>query len=112
MRSATAIGAGWFGRRRFLFLLSMAALIRPAKAESVAVEIRQFKFAPAEIEIKPGTTVTFTNADLVPHTATGEGFDTGVLKSGESRQITFSEAGDFPYLCTFHRHMKGLVRVR
>lgn len=90
----------------------MAALIRTARAESVAVEIRKFKFAPTEIEITPGTTVTFTNADLVPHTATGDGFDTGVLKKDESKQITFSEAGDFPYLCTFHRHMKGLVRVR
>ena len=56
--------------------------------------------------------MTFTNFDLVPHTATGDGFDTGTLKKGESKQITFSEAGDFPYLCTFHRHMKGRVRVR
>jgi len=56
--------------------------------------------------------VTFSNLDLVPHTATGDGFDTGTLKKGESRGVTFSEAGDFPYLCTFHRHMKGRVRVR
>lgn len=90
----------------------MAALIRPAKAGSVVVDIRQFTFAPAEIEITPGSTVTFANFDLVPHTATGEGFDTGALKKGESKEITFSKAGDFPYLCTFHRHMKGLVRVR
>jgi len=90
----------------------MAAVIRPAKAAGVGVEIQQFKFAPAEIEIAAGTTVTFTNLDLVPHTATGDGFDTGTLKKGESKEITFSEAGDFPYLCTFHRHMKGRIRVR
>ena len=88
--------------------------VRPAGARrrSVVVEIHQFKFAPAEIEVAAGTTVTFTNLDLVPHTATGDGFDTGTLKKGESKEITFSEAGDFPYLCTFHRHMKGRVRVR
>lgn len=90
----------------------MAPFVRPARAEATTVEIHQFKFAPAEIEIAAGATVTFTNFDLVPHTATGDGFDTGTLKKGESKEITFSEAGDFPYLCTFHRHMKGRVRVR
>ena len=90
----------------------MALIVRPARAQEATVEIHQFKFAPAEIEVAVGDTVTFTNLDLVPHTATGEGFDTGTLKKGESKEITFTEAGDFPYLCTLHRHMKGRVRVR
>lgn len=111
-RGTSGAGSAVWSRRRLLCLLSMAAFIRPAKAESTVVEIHQFKFAPAEIEIATGATVTFTNLDLVPHTATGDGFDTGTLKKGESKEIAFSEAGDFPYLCTFHRHMKGRVRVR
>ena len=90
----------------------MAPLVRPARAGEWTVEIHQFKFAPAEIEVPAGATVTFTNLDLVPHTATGDGFDTGTIKKGESKAVTFSDAGDFPYLCTFHRHMKGRVRVR
>jgi plastocyanin len=106
------VGSAVWSRRHLLSFLSMAAFIRPAKAEGVVVEIQQFKFAPAEIEVTAGTTVTFTNLDLVPHTATDDGFDTGTLKKGESGEIAFSEAGDFPYICTFHRHMKGRVRVR
>ncbi len=105
-------GSAVRSRRHFLFLLSMAAFVRPAKAEGAVVEIHQFKFVPAEIEVAAGATITFTNLDLVPHTATGDGFDTGTLKKGDSREIAFSEAGDFPYLCTLHRHMKGRVRVR
>jgi len=110
----TPVGAGpavW-SRRSFFVVCSMAISIRLTKAEDTVVEIHQFKFAPAEIDIAAGTTVTFSNLDLVPHTATGGGFDTGTLKNGESKAITFSAAGDFPYLCTFHRHMKGLIRVR
>jgi plastocyanin len=105
-------GSAAWSRRSFFIACSIAPFVRPARAEQATVEIHQFKFAPAEIEVAAGATVTFTNLDLVPHTATGDGFDTGTLKNGERKEITFSEAGDFPYLCAFHRHMKGRVRVR
>jgi plastocyanin len=108
----SSAGSALWSRRSFFIACSIASLIRPARAESTTVEIHQFKFAPAEIEVAAGATVTFSNLDLVAHTATGDGFDTGTLKKGESKEITFADAGDFPYLCTFHRHMKGRVRVR
>jgi len=101
-----------WSRRSFFIACAMAPFVRPARADETTVEIHQFKFAPAEIEVTVGATATINNLDLVPHNATGDGFDTGTLKKGESRGVTFSEAGDFPYLCTFHRHMKGRVRVR
>ena len=104
-------GSAAWSRRSFLIVCSIVPFVRRARADSI-VEIHQFKFAPAEIEVAVGSTITFSNLDLVPHSATGDGFDTGVLKKGESKEITFSEAGDFPYLCTLHRHMKGRVRVR
>jgi plastocyanin len=109
---ASGAGSVVWSRRAFLVVCSMVPFIRPARAAAATVEIRQFKFAPADIEVAVGSTVTFTNLDLVPHSATGDAFDTGTLKKGESKEITFAEAGDFPYLCTLHRHMKGRVRVR
>jgi len=111
---ATTLGAGsasW-SRRRILAALSMAAVIRPAKADGAIVEMHQLKFAPAEIEIAVGGTVTFLNLDLVPHTATGESFDTGTLHKDERKEIAFPAAGEFTYLCKFHRHMTGRVVVR
>lgn len=105
-------GSAAWSRRRLLALFSAAALIRPARAAGTIVEISQFKFAPADIEIAAGGTVTFVNLDLAPHTATGDGFDTGMLRKGERKEIAFPTAGAFPYLCKFHRHMTGQVRVR
>jgi plastocyanin len=100
-----------WSRRRFLWLLS-AASIRPAKADNATVEIRQFEFVPAEIVIAAGSTVTFVNLDLAPHTATGEAFDTGALRKDVRKDITFPTAGEFQYLCKFHRHMTGRIVVR
>jgi plastocyanin len=74
--------------------------------------MHQFKFAPTEIEIVVGGTVTFVNLDLVPHTATGDSFDTGTLRDNERKEIAFPKAGTFPYLCKFHRHMTGRIIVR
>jgi plastocyanin len=102
---------GWSRRGLFAALL-FVALAKVAKAEGKTVEIRQFKFAPDEIAIPAGGTVTFINLDLVPHTATAESFDTGSLRQDERKEIVFPEAGTFPYYCKFHRHMTGRVVVR
>ena len=107
-------GAGsivW-SRRRVLLALSLVAIAPSAKASGAMVEIKQFAFTPAEIEIAKGATVTFVNLDLAPHTATGEAFDTGMLRNGERKEIAFQDAGAFPYLCKFHRHMTGRIVVR
>jgi plastocyanin len=108
-----ALGAGsavW-SRRSFLVACSLAPFARRARADEAIVEIHQFKFAPAEIAVAAGGTVTFVNLDLVPHTATGKGFDTGTLRKGERKVIAFPKTGAFPYLCKFHRHMTGRVVV-
>ncbi len=110
--STRAAGSILWGRRHFLLALSLAGLVRPAKGGGAIVEMRQLTFAPAEIEIAAGATVTFVNLDLVPHTATGDGFDTGTLRKDDRKEITFPSAGTFAYVCKFHRHMTGKVIVR
>ena len=105
-------GSALWSRRRLLAAFSLAAYIRPARAENVTIEISQFKFTPAEIEVAAGSTVTFVNLDVVPHTATGVSFDSGMLRKDERKEIAFLEAGEFAYICTFHRHMKGRIVVR
>jgi plastocyanin len=105
-------GSAVWSRRTFLGTLSLVALVRPTRANNTTVEMHQLKFDPAEIEIAAGSTVTFVNLDLVPHTATGEAFDTGTLTKDQRKEITFPTAGEFPYFCKFHRHMTGKVVVR
>ncbi len=85
-----------------------------AKAGTAVVDIDDYEFIPAALEIAVGTTVTWTNVGGVPHTATGENeeFDTGVLSNGERASYTFEEAGEFPYVCRLHpRSMKATVIV-
>lgn len=83
----------------------------PAAADGAAVDIASFAFAPAELRVPVGTTVTWTNRDPAPHTATGERFDTGTLAQGESAAVTFDTAGTFDYACAIHPAMRGRVVV-
>lgn len=90
-----------------------AAAALPARAADTAVSIKGMKFNPAEISVKVGDTVTFTNEDSAPHTGTADdkSFDTGRLRNGQSATITLTAAGDFPFHCAVHPSMKGIIRV-
>ncbi|MBA2755576.1 MAG: cupredoxin domain-containing protein, partial [Chloroflexia bacterium] len=52
------------------------------------------------------------NLDDDAHTATGLGFDTGILRPGALQPVTFAESGSFPYSCQIHPMMVGRVEVR
>jgi plastocyanin len=79
-----------------------------------AVTIVDFAFAPQEVTVAAGTTVTWTNEDWAPHTVTAtEGsFDSGRLDTGQSFSYSFDESGTFAYFCTFHPGMTGSVIVQ
>ena len=109
--STSGAGSAAWSRRSFFVACLAAPFVRPARADETIVEIHQFKFAPADISIAAGGSVAFVNLDLVPHTATGDGFDTGTLRKDERAVVHFPKAGEFPYLCKFHRHMTGRVLV-
>ncbi|MFL6582998.1 MAG: cupredoxin family copper-binding protein [Chthoniobacterales bacterium] len=91
-----------------------ATAAEPAAPNVVTVTIRLMKFSPEQIEIKPGDTVEWKNADLTPHTATAstKEFDSGSVNSNASWRQTFTKPGTFPYACTFHPEMKGTVVVK
>jgi plastocyanin len=86
----------------------------PAAAE-VPVDIRDFAYSPNPVEIAVGDTVTWTNQDEVPHTATGEDRDvlqSGTISPGASFSQVFSAAGEFGYFCEFHPNMTGTIVVQ
>ena len=86
----------------------------PAAAE-VPVDIRNFAYSPDVIEIAAGDTVTWTNQDQVPHTATGEDRDvlqSGTIAPGASFSQVFPETGEFGYFCEFHPNMSGTIVVQ
>jgi len=87
------------------------ALATPAFAADHAVSIKGMKFNPPALELAVGDTITFTNEDAAPHTATADdgAFDTGRLGRGESATVTVSAAGEHAYKCLVHPSMKGTV---
>lgn len=74
--------------------------------------MRNLHFYPVTIQIKSGDVVEWRNDDLVPHTATAASFDSGTIVSEQSWRHTFTDAGNFPYVCTFHPQMKGVIIVK
>lgn len=104
-------------RRRQILAVAVAVpfvpvlAARPAFAAEHAVAIKGMRFVPPSISVASGDTITFTNEDSAPHTATADdgAFDTGRLGKGESATVTVSAAGDHPYTCLIHPMMKGTV---
>jgi plastocyanin len=76
------------------------------------VAIKNMKFSPTTIEIKKGDVLEWKNDDITPHTATSATFDSGSIAPETSWRHTFTEAGNFPYGCTFHPDMKGAVIIK
>jgi plastocyanin len=79
---------------------------------------RNISFDPGTITVEAGTTVTFTNEDIVRHTVTSgepgepdDEFDENLPDQGDTVQITFDEPGTFVYYCDLHRNMTGEVVV-
>ena len=75
-------------------------------------------YQPNPVQVSVGTTVTWTNDDAQPHTATsGEAvtpdgrFDSGIMAPGATFDFTFTEAGEYPYFCLLHPNMVGTVSV-
>jgi plastocyanin len=87
----------------------------PAQAEGSAVEVNDDVFAPAEITVAPGTTVTWSNTSQnAPHSAKAQdgSFDTGYIMPGAQGQATFDTPGDYSYFCEPHPYKKGVVHVK
>jgi plastocyanin len=82
-----------------------------AETGEASVSIVDFAFEPATLEVSAGTTVVWTNTGQAPHTVTGDFADSGVLESGQTFSHTFTETGDFSYICAIHPQMTGTVRV-
>ena len=81
-------------------------------SRSVTVNIKDFKYRPGVIEIKPGDRVVWVNSDKVKHTATrGGSFTTGKIKPGKAVAVRFSAKGTYRYHCTLHEDMFGKIVV-
>jgi plastocyanin len=94
--------------------VTAAAAANDQPAAASAVKIDNFSFGPQTITVPVGATVTWTNADDIPHTAvsTDGVFKSKVMDTDEKFSYTFTKAGTYAYYCTIHPKMTGQVVVQ
>jgi len=97
---------------------STPAITQPAAIGTAQVTIANFAFDPAQLQVKVGTTVTWTNNDSTGHTVTADDgtFTSSTLKKGDTYSFTFNEVGAFAYYCKPHggpggQGMSGVITV-
>lgn len=93
---------------------------RPTAVANVSIVEPAFKppatwaYAPANLVIKVGTTVAWSNDGVVVHTVTSNddtSFDSKVIAPKASFSFTPKSAGRFAYHCAYHPWMKGMIVV-
>jgi plastocyanin len=86
-------------------------------AIAAELEVRQFDrtFLPERLNITRGSVVRFANDEQFTHHAFVDTpqfkADTGDIPAGQSREITFSQAGTFVVRCAIHPQMKMTMVV-
>jgi plastocyanin len=80
---------------------------------SVGVNMIDNAYDPFDIEVRAGSSITWTNIGELPHTITArdESFDSGFLMTGESWTRQFDQVEVYEYFCTIHPEMVGRVTV-
>jgi len=94
-------------------LLAAVFAASQALAANVEVKIDNFTFAPQQITVKAGDTVTWTNRDDIPHTVTSKTmtFRSKAMDTDDKFSFTFTTPGTYAYFCSLHPHMTGSVVV-
>jgi amicyanin len=86
-----------------------------ATAATTSITIMNYAYSPANVTIKVGDTVVWTNHDTAPHNVViSDGpvkFTSPTLNTGETFTYTFTVAGTYDYYCSIHPDMKASVTV-
>jgi plastocyanin len=110
--------------RALRFVLASGALVLIAGApaafgqtqvKSGSARIVNFDFAPRDIEVDAGTTLTWTNTADRPHTVSDRGgtFDSGPVQPGKQNAVLFSVPGRYLYFCRINpAKMNGTIVVK
>jgi plastocyanin len=71
-------------------------------------------YSPSPLTVNVGDTVTWVNNDNTAHTSTSNGgaWNSSTIPPGGQFSTTFQTAGTYPYHCTIHPGMVGMVVVQ
>ena len=83
---------------------------------TVRVSMKDIRYVPANVTVRVGDKVRWTNDDPVAHTVTatsGARFDSGNIDAGGHYTYTPTGTGRISYYCTIHgRQQSGTITVR
>lgn len=87
---------------------------RTAPSGAAQITMKNIAFTPADVTVKVGQTVTWTNEDSAQHdvVANDGTFKSDLLSKGQSFSFTFTKAGSFAFYCSIHPQMKGTITVQ
>jgi plastocyanin len=83
-------------------------------ASGAEITISNFCFSPTVARVQPGGVVTFRNDDPFAHTVLGANGVWGsfaALRHGDEVTYRLERPGVYPYVCTFHPGMVGVIVV-
>ena len=92
----------------------VAAPVPPVPKNQVKtyqVQIANFAFSPATLNIKVGDTVKWTNDDQPVHAIASANFASSNLNTGDSYSFTLTQPGSYDYHCAIHPFMAGKIIV-
>src|SRR5215813_7607718 len=120
MANGPGFRGGRWGRRvrtaAGALLVVGALAVRGADASDAGkeIDIRNFTFLPATVEVRAGSAVTWVNDDEEIHSIlSSEGlFTSPALDEAGRFTYRFEKPGTYEYRCALHPQMKGTVVVR
>ena len=78
------------------------------------IVMKNFMFAPTDLTIKAGTTVTWKNLDGEPHTVVNDAglFRSAALDQNDTFQFKFDKPGVYKIFCGIHPNMRATITVQ
>jgi plastocyanin len=79
---------------------------------AAAQQVNQY-YLPVSASVPNDATITWTNKDIAPHTATAinGSFDTGIIEAGSMGSALVRGQGYIQYHCTIHPRMHGSLKI-
>jgi plastocyanin len=85
-----------------------------SQAADTKITVDDDKYAPPDITVPVGSTVTWQNTSQNLHSAKAQdgSFDTGYINGGGEGKVTMSKAGSFEYFCEPHPYKTAKITVQ
>ena len=80
-------------------------------AAATTIKIEHACYFPVAARVATGATVTWLNDSGLDHNLSGPGIEFADMPNGASYRQTFTRAGLYPFSCSIHAGMSGVVVV-